>query len=482
MDAPLEVAIIGAGFSGLAMAQGLLDAGISQFEILEKAAAAGGTWRENTYPGAACDVPSHLYSLSFAPNPDWRRVFSRQPELQDYLLELSARIGARVPIRFGWQLRAARWDADAALWRLTAADGRSVSARLLVAATGGLHLPAFPQIPGRESFAGPSFHSSQWRHDVDLMGRKVVVIGCGASAVQFIPEIAPRVAELKVLQRTPNWIVARPDLAIPPGVRAVFAALPWLRQLFRASIFVQMETLSFGLTHPKSAFWARALARRNLNSHVADPVLREKLRPHYPMGCKRVLLSSDYYPALTRPNVELVTTPATAIEAAGVRLADGRLLSADVLIFGTGFRPMEVLSEVDIRGRDGHTLAHDWQRRPQTYCGISTHGYPNLSFLLGPNTALGHNSVLYMIESQVRHVLALLSELKTRGARSVEPTLAAQQAFMQGLDRRFIGTAWAGCKSWYRNADGDNLALWVGSAMAYRRLARKVRAADYEFS
>jgi cation diffusion facilitator CzcD-associated flavoprotein CzcO len=480
VDETLEVAVVGAGFGGLAMARALDDAGIDRYRILEKAGRIGGTWRDNRYPGAACDVPSHLYSLSDAPNPDWSRVFPPQAEILDYLERLAAPFQRRGKVLCGFHLRQARWLTEVACWELTAGDGRRLRARALVLAAGGLHHPAWPQIPGREDFAGVSFHAARWPRGLALDGRRVAVIGTGASAVQIVPAIVDRVAELKLLQRTPSWVMPRPDAAIPAWVRAAFRRIPGARLAFRGAIFLWLEALSSGLLHPKSAFWARALARRQLRRQVADPALRARLAPDYPIGCKRVLLSSDFYPALTRPHSELIDTPVERIEAAGLRLADGRLVEVDAIIHATGFRPMDVLSDVEVVGRDGCRLSEDWRDRPQAHLGIGVHGYPNLFFLLGPNTALGHNSVLYMIESQVRHVVAALKLVKSRGATSIEPCAEAQADFITALDRRFGGTAWAGgCRSWYLDEQGRNVALWVGSARAYRRLTRRLRPADY---
>jgi cation diffusion facilitator CzcD-associated flavoprotein CzcO len=481
-ESVLEVAIVGAGFGGLAMARALDRAGIRSFRIFEKDARAGGTWRDNGYPGAACDVPSHLYSLADAPNPDWSRIFPRQPEILAYLDRLAAPFLERGLVEWGFALAHARWDATAGAWVLEARDGRTRRARSLVLAMGGLHRPAWPDVPGLGTFRGASIHSARWRHDVALDGKRVAVIGTGASAVQIVPTIAGRVRELKVIQRTPAWVLPRPDRPLPGWLRRAFGRLPVLRLGFRGAIFLALETLSSGLLYPQSAFWARWLAERHLTRQVPDPALRARLRPDYPIGCKRVLLSSDFYPALSLPQTELVDTPIRRIEREGIRLADGRLLELDVIIHATGFRPMDVLSEVDIEGRDGHRLRDDWAVRPHAHLGIGVHGYPNLFFLLGPNTALGHNSVLYMIESQVRHVMAALRERERRGVRGIEPRAEAQLAFVRDLDARFPGTAWAGgCRSWYLDAAGRNIALWVGSARAYRRLAGRLRPGEFIF-
>lgn len=479
----LDYAIIGAGFGGIAMARALNAAGIDNYRVFEKAAEVGGTWRENHYPGAACDVPSHLYSLADAPNSAWTRLFPRQPEIQAHLRQLGAELGAQARIEFNWQLSAARWDAQDQSWLLENVQGERCKARSVVLALGGLHVPAYPDIPGIEQFAGIAFHSARWRHDVPLAGKRVAVIGTGASAIQFMPAIAPEVASLAVCQRTPAWLMPRTDVEFSARMQRAFARWPWLRKTLRGSIFTLLEVLSSALIHRRLAFWARALSRRHLRKQVPDLALRARLTPDYPIGCKRVLISSDYYPALQLPQVELVDTPIAAVGAEGLLLADGRHLPADVLIYGTGFRPMDVLTGLCIEGRDGRRLDADWQQRPQAHLGISPHGYPNLHFLLGPNTALGHNSVLYMIESQVRHILALRGAMQQRGARSAEATAAAQQGYLARVDRGFGDSAWAGgCHSWYLDDAGQNIALWTGSCLAYRWLTRKVRALDYVFS
>lgn len=476
----LDVVVVGAGFGGLAMARALDRAGIGSYRILEKAREVGGTWRENSYPGAACDVPSHLYSLSDAPNPDWSRLFPQQPEIQQYLRKLGAPLIERGPIEYGFRLRRARWDAVAGCWEVESVDGRSVRGRSLVLAMGGLHQPALPDIPGCKRFAGESFHSAQWRHDVDLTGKRVAVVGTGASAVQIVPAIVGSVAALSVFQRTPSWILPRPDVAIPLWFRGLLRRVPVLRLALRGAIFLWLELLSSALLHPRSAFWARWLAKRQLRRQVADPAVRGRLVPDYPIGCKRVLLSSAFYPALLQPHAELVDAGIAGIEPAGLRLIDGRLVEVDVIVYATGFRPMDVLNGVEIEGRDGRSLAEAWRDRPQAHLGIGVHGFPNLFFLLGPNTALGHNSVLYMIESQVRHVLAALAARHKAGAEAIEPRAEAQARFIADLDHRFRGTAWAGgCRSWYLDACGRNIALWIGSARAYRRITRRFRRDDH---
>lgn len=478
----IDIAIIGAGFGGLAMARALLRAGRTGFRVFEKADEVGGTWRDNTYPGAACDVPSHLYSLSDAPNPGWSRLFPQQPEIQAYLLDLAAPIRAAGLLTTRWTLARAQWDRDASVWHIQSTAGQRVQARVLIAGMGGLHVPAWPDLAGRENFNGQSWHSSRWPANADLTGLRVGVIGTGASAVQLVPELAQQVAELHVFQRTPVWVMPRPDVAISPFWQRAFAALPALRLALRGGIFLWLELVASALLHPRLAGWARWLARRHLLRQVADPDLRARLTPAFPLGCKRVLVSSDYYPALQRSNVRLCNTAIAQIKVDGVQLVDGHHIALDVLVYASGFKPMAILDGVEIIGEDGRRLADDWRERPQAHLGIGVAGFPNLFFLLGPNTALGHNSVLTMIESQVRHVLLLLDEMARRSKPSVSATAEAQRDFIHGIDQRFVGTAWAGgCRSWYLNPRGQNIALWMGSSLRYRWRTRRLREVEYLF-
>ena len=480
-ETELDVAIIGAGFSGLAMARALARQGNRTFRIFEKASEPGGTWRDNVYPGAACDVPSHLYSLSDAPNAHWSRMFPRQSEIRQYVAELSAPFEERASITFGFELTTMVWDEAAARWTLQSADGRVVHARFVVLGLGGLHQPVWPEIPDRASYQGRLVHSARWPADLEMAGKRVAVIGTGASAAQIVPAIIDEVGSLHVFQRTPAWMMPRPDWAIPGPLRRAMAAVPPLRLLLRGAVFLWLEAVSVGLRKPWTAGWARWLSRRQLRQQVVDPALRARLTPDYPMGCKRVLFASDYYPALQRPNCTLVTEGIERFTRDGVRLADGSELAFDLIVCASGFDPRGAIDRIDIRGRGGLRLADAWSERPQTHLGITTHGFPNLFFLLGPNTALGHNSVLYMIETQVRHVIGALEACAGSDTSCVEPKREAQGAFMEHVDQRFRGTAWTGCRSWYVDDQGRNIALWVGSAMGYRRVAGRFRAEDYRF-
>ena len=479
----LEFAIVSAGFSGIAMARALSALEHQRWMVFEKAAEVGGTWRENHYPGAACDVPSHLYSLAGAANPHWSRLYPRQAEIQQHLIEIAAPLKEADRIRFNHRLLMAEWQAARQCWRLCFEGREPVQARTLVLGLGGLHIPSIPEIKGAERFTGPNFHSACWRHEVELRGKKVAVIGTGASAVQFVPELARRAAQLTVFQRTPAWVIPRNDFALPRQLQQTFARAPWLRKSFRGAIFTQLELLSSALLHRRTGIWGRALARWHLRRQVKSPQLRTMLTPDYPIGCKRVLVSDDYYPALQQPNVALCTTPIAQIESDAIRLIDGSVVSADVLVYGTGFKPLDLLSEIQIRGRDGIRLDQAWRTRPQAHLGVSPHGFPNLHLLLGPNTALGHNSVLYMIESQVEHILRLHQLRLARRAVTVEATERAQRAYLQRVDRQFAASAWnGGCRSWYLDDQGQNIALWTGTCLAYRRLLRRLNSEDYCFA
>lgn len=464
------------------MANALQRRGIERYRIVEKAATVGGTWRENTYPGAACDVPSHLYSLSFAPNAFWSCLFVGQPEIQAHLQSSWAPWIKRNQISFEWTLASLRWDDAAHCWIARSSKGDQLRSRFVVSALGGLHVPSLPDIPGHQRFNGVSWHSAKWQHAQPLSGKRIGVIGTGTSAIQLVPELAKLAGMLTVFQRTPVWVLPRPDLRIPEWMQRLLARLPLIRLALRGVLYLMLEVLSLTLLKPWTAFWARANARFHLWRQVRDPALRARLRPDYPLGCKRIALSNEYLPSFARENVHLESSAISAIEESGVRLADGRLVELDALIYATGFRPMDVIANICITGQSGRELSDAWRERPRAALGMAAHGFPNLFFLLGPNTALGHNSVLYMIESQVLHIDRLLERMRQRGQSRVEATQAAEQKFIDRIDRAFPGTAWAGgCNSWYIDATGQNIALWVGPSWRYRRLVRHPRDSDYRF-
>ncbi|NKI35207.1 NAD(P)/FAD-dependent oxidoreductase [Wenzhouxiangella sp. XN79A] len=482
----LGVAILGAGFGGLAMAVELQRRGVTDFRIFEAADGVGGTWWVNRYPGCACDVPAHLYSLSFAPNPDWSRRFAPRDEIQAYLERVVGERGLAERIELGCRVEQARWDAAAGHWRIEDAHGRDWTADVLVSAIGGLSRPAWPDLPGLHRFAGQVIHSQQWPDDLAVEGRRVALVGTGATAAQIVPEIASAAAQLVVYQRSPNWILPRPDGPIRPWQQALYRRAPWLQKLVRLSIWAGSELRVPGLTWSnRLAAGHRALALWHLKRQVPDPVLRKQLVPDFAIGCRRVLRSSDYYPALMRDNVELVTSPIRAIEADGVVTTDGLRRPADLLVLATGFRATSPVPEGLLIGRDGIDLATAWaEAGPEAWRGVAVHGFPNLFLLMGPNTALGHNSVVYMIESQARFVADAVVELNARGA-TAEVRAAAQRQDNERLQRKLAGSVWnaGGCRSWYLHpASGRNATLWPGFTLSYRNRLRRFLPEAFELS
>jgi cation diffusion facilitator CzcD-associated flavoprotein CzcO len=474
------VVIVGSGFGGLCAAIRLIERGVRDLVILERGPSVGGTWRDNTYPGAACDVPSHLYSLSFAPNPAWSRTYPTQPELRAYLERLAADRGLLPYCRFGEDMVDARWDEGRERWRVT--TSRAVySARAVVAATGGLAEPKLPDLPGLGNFRGATFHSARWDHAAPLEGKRVAVIGTGASAVQFVPAIAPRVGHLDVYQRTPNWIVPRRDTPYSPATKWAFAHVPGLRLAYRAAIYGAHELRVLGfVTHPGILRAYQAVALAHLRRQVDDPALRRALTPDYTLGCKRVLVSNDWYPALRRPNVSLVTDGIREIREHAVVTTDGAERPADVLIFGTGFHATESPVAARVRGRGGVSLAEAWRDGEEAFRGTLVHGFPNLFLVVGPNTGLGHSSMVYMIEAQVDYIVRLLAHAEARGADVLEVTAAAQARYNRALQARLAGSVWAtGCRSWYRHRSGKITALWPGFTFGFRRALRGIDPADY---
>ncbi|MBT2224830.1 NAD(P)/FAD-dependent oxidoreductase [Nonomuraea sp. NEAU-A123] len=481
MDEP-GIVIIGAGFAGIGMAIKLKAAGHHDFVILEKAADLGGTWRDNTYPGCACDVPSPMYSYSFDLNPGWSRLFSPQEEIWDYMRACGEKYGVTPHIRYGKQVASLEYDDIDRRWTVTTDDGETLRTNAVVSGIGALHIPSFPEISGREAFAGPAFHSAEWDHSVDLTGKRVAVIGTGASAIQFVPRIAERVARLTVFQRTPPWIHPKPDVAFSPRTRRLMK-LPGAARAVRTALYWLLETRALGFTiDPRLMKAHEKLALKHLESQIPDPELRRRLTPDYTIGCKRTLLSSDYYPALTRPNVALVTDDVTEIREHSIVDAAGVEHEVDVIIYGTGFKVTEALQRQRIVGRDGLKIQDAWQDGIETYYGISTAGFPNLFFLLGPNTGLGHNSVVFMIESQVRYVMDCLRLLSKTRARAIDVKPGRQREFNRRLRERLDPLVWnaGGCTSWYLDEHGVNRTIWPGFTFEYWARTRKMKPGAYE--
>ena len=473
----VRVAIAGTGFSGLGAAIRLRREGIDDFVLLERAGDVGGVWRDNTYPGCACDVQSHLYAFSFAPNPAWTRAYSPQPEILDYLRRCARDHGLLERVRFHSEVQSARWDG---VWHLETATG-PLTADLFVAAVGGLSAPSIPELPGLDRFTGVAMHSARWDPAWNPAGRRVAVVGTGASAIQFVPALQPRVEKLVIFQRTPPWIVPRNDKPISPRMRRLYAALPGLQRLVRGLIAGLREVLGVGFRHPALMRLAEAGARWHLRKSVRDPALRAKLLPDYRMGCKRILVSDDYLPAVAQDNVELVTSAVRELRERSVIAADGSEHAVDTIIFGTGFHVTDPPIARWIRGRDGRTLAEAWQGSMKAYLGTTIAGFPNFFLLPGPNTGLGHSSVVAMSEAQVGHFIDVVRHLARSGAAAVEPSAEAQAAFVREVDRAMRGTVWTegGCASWYLDRTGRNSTLWPGSVRAFQRRAAQFDPAAY---
>ena len=469
----VHIAILGTGFSGLGMAIRLKQRGQEDFVILEKATDIGGTWRDNTYPGCACDIPSHLYSFSFALNPHWSRTYSAQHEIQDYLRHCAKRFGILPHIQWNSELLDATWNEDDQCWHITTTQGRLI-ASILILGNGPLSEPSLPRISGIEHFEGTLFHSAQWKHDYDLTGKRVAVIGTGASSVQFIPHIQSQVSHLTLFQRTPPWIIPRQDHEIPRWQQTLFRVLPITQRFVRTRIYWRQELTALGFVYrPRMMESAMQLARRHLMRQVSDPILREKLTPRYTMGCKRVLLSDDFYPALTQPNVEVVTDQIREVQANSIVTQDGNVYEADVIICATGFHVTDSQLPQCVHGRGGQSLADSWQSGSHAYLGTTVAGFPNLFLLIGPNTGLGHNSMVYMIEAQLSYILDCLRKMDRQHLQTVEVQPAIQKAFNAEMQQRMRGTVWtSGCASWYLDANGNNTTLWPGFTFEFRRRTR----------
>jgi cation diffusion facilitator CzcD-associated flavoprotein CzcO len=483
LPAHVRVAVVGSGFSGIGTAVRLKQQGIEDFVLLERADSVGGTWRDNTYPGCACDVPSHLYSFSFAPNPGWSRVFSRQPEIRAYLERVTDDFGVRPHLHVDTDLVAGAWDDQAMLWRLETSRGR-LTADVLVSGCGGLVEPALPDVPGVETFEGPAFHSARWDHDVDLTGKRVAVVGTGASAIQFVPAIQPLAGHLTVFQRTPPWIVPRLDWDYPPLQKRLLGAVPGLLKAnrLRQYWFREWNLLAFTGKGKLNAV-AEKQARKHLERSVPDPDLRARLTPDYAIGCKRVLVSNDYLPAITKPNVSLVTAPVVEVRPHSVVDGDGVEHQVDVIVYGTGFHVMDIPVAHRLTGRSGATLAEEWQKTgAEAHRGTTVAGFPNLFLLLGPNTALGHSSVVFMIEAQIGYVMQALAALESYGARSLEVRRVAQERYNAELHAQLDETVWnrGGCRAWYRDADGKNFTLWPTHTFTFKQQLSRFDAEAYE--
>jgi cation diffusion facilitator CzcD-associated flavoprotein CzcO len=478
----VTVFVVGAGFGGLGLAIKLDEAGEHDFLVVEKGDRVGGTWRDNTYPGAACDVPSQLYSFSFALNPEWSRSFSPQPEIQAYLCDVAERSGVLDRFRFRTTFEDATWDARAQVWRITTSRG-SLTADVLVTASGGLSEPRMPDIDGIDSFGGEIFHSARWNHDVDLTGKRVAVIGTGASAIQIVPEVAEVAAHLDVYQRTAPWVMPRHDRTYTRLEKLAFRHVPGVQRLYRTAIYWGRETFVPGFTvSPRIAAPARRIALKNIRDNIKDPDLREKVTPHFQIGCKRILISSDYYPALERDNVDLVTERIATVTPRGVVTEDGVEREVDAVVVATGFHTTDQPIADHVTGREGVTLAERWRQHGMAaYKGTTVAGFPNLFQIVGPNTGLGHSSMVFVIESQIAYILDALRTMRAENLASVEPRPAAQERWNADIQRRMARTVWntGGCSSWYLDEHGRNTTLWPRTTFTLRRLLARFDGEAY---
>jgi cation diffusion facilitator CzcD-associated flavoprotein CzcO/acetyl esterase/lipase len=476
----VRVAIIGSGFGGLGTAIRLKQEGENDFLVFERAAQVGGVWRDNSYPGCACDVQSNLYSFSFAQNPEWTRSYPQQSEIWAYLETCADRFGIRPHLRLLHTVNRASWDDTLQQWTLETNKG-TFTASVLVGAVGALSEPGIPDIPGLKSFKGKTFHSARWDHAYALEGKSVAVVGTGASAIQFVPAIQPKVKKLTLFQRTAPWVMPRRDRAFRPLERTLFAKAPFFQRLLRGTIYGTRELTALVFFYPELGRLAQKLAERHLARSVKDAELHAKLTPSFTLGCKRVLLSDDYYPAVTAPNVEVVPSAVTRVTEDGVVGADGQEHKVDAILFGTGFQIQDYPFGKLIRGRNGLLLSDAWKDTMTAHLGTTVSGFPNLFLIQGPNTGLGHTSVIYMIEAQVEHIVHALGHMKRVGATSIEPTVEAQKAFVEKIDHDMKGTVWTagGCQSWYLDRMGRNSTLWPGFTFNFARRVAPFAAGEY---
>jgi len=479
----VDAVIVGSGFSGLCIAIKMQQAGMSCV-VLEQAGSLGGTWRDNTYPGAACDVPSNLYCFSFAPNPHWSRTYPQQAEIQTYMNECADTFDVRKNIQFNKSVTCARFDPTRKLWRVEVNHGAEVvEARALVMGVGGLSRPQMPAIQGIESFAGELFHTARWKHEVNLEGKRVGIIGTGASAIQIVPEIADRVRQLDVFQRTPPWIIFKPDFPVQRWRRSLRAKFPLLQKLNRAYTYAWHESWAIAFTRlPGLLKMVQLLAEGFMALSVGDKALRKKLKPNYVIGCKRVLLSNNYLPALKKPNVNLVTEGIESITRNGIGTRDGREHVLDVIIASTGFLAAEAGSPFPVHGLDNRELNECWKNGPSAYLGTTVSGFPNFFMMTGPNTALGHNSMIYMIESQANYVMSALGEIGKSPSGAFDIPLSRQADYNAILQKRLAKTVWntGGCSSWYLAGNGLNTTLWPDFTFVYRHKTRRFDVEHYQ--
>lgn len=477
----VEVLIIGAGFGGLGAAIKLQQAGVNDYIVLERASDIGGTWRDNQYPGAACDIPSKLYSYSFEPNPDWQRVYARSPEIWAYMQDVAKRHGLMAKVRLNHTVVGMAFDEASGRWRVRTEDGHCWQARSVIMAAGGLANPSYPNIPGLETFEGHRIHSARWDHDYDFTGKRVGVIGTGASAIQIIPELVKVAAHVKVFQRTPAWVLPRPDLRVPGWAKRLYRDSSWAYPAARRALFWGHEAMALGLVwrSPLSRI-LEGRARAHLSKQVKEPWLRRQLTPNFSIGCKRVLISNNYYPALQQPHCKLLTWPIDRIAPQGVRTCEGVEHQLDCIVFATGFDAPKTGTPFEIKGLKGRLLSDEWRAGAQAFKSVHISGYPNLSMILGPNSGPGHNSALFYIEAQIGYAVQAVLALREGGLKYLDVQANVQRAHNEDLQRRLQRTNWnAGCKSWYLTESGYNATMYPGFATQYAKQLARLDQQDY---
>jgi cation diffusion facilitator CzcD-associated flavoprotein CzcO len=481
----VQVAIIGSGFSGLGAAVKLDEAGQRDFLVLERGEDVGGTWRDNTYPGAACDVPSHLYSYSFAPNPGWTRSFSSQPEIQNYIRGVASRAGVLDRHWFGCEVKRAAWQERHKRWELSTSRG-TLTADVMIGAFGALAEPSLPAIPGIDDFDGELFHSARWNHDADLTGKRVAVIGTGASAIQIVPAIADEVAHIDVYQRTAPWLLPRFDRPFTRTERWAFRNIPGVLRIARAGIYTAREFQVVGLAkNPRLMKLFELMSRAKIRTEIKDPELRGKVTPNFRIGCKRMLIANDWYRTLDREHVDLVTDGIREVNGRSIVTQDGTAREVDAIIVATGFHVTDSPMFETVCGSNGRSISQTFaEKGMRAYKGTTIAGFPNLFVLVGPNTGLGHTSMVYMIESQLNYIVDAISTMKRRGVSRIDVRQDVQDAYNQELQRKLAGSVWmtGGCASWYLDAHGNNTTLWPDFTFRFRRQTKHFDIDAYETS
>lgn len=481
VDSPIVV--IGTGFAGIGMTIRLKQKGINDFIILERSPAIGGTWRDNTYPGAACDISSHLYSYSFEPNPNWSRMFSAQKEIWDYNQHCIQKYGLQQHIRFNTEVMGCVFDENTGIWSLHTRDGKTITTNIVINGLGPLNRPQIPSITGLDTFTGKAFHSSEWDHTFDYKGKKVAVVGTGASAVQIVPAIAKDVEQLYLFQRSAPWVLPKPDRPMKEWEKKLFRALPFTQRLLRWRIYWVNELIgALIFTSPRLNKRLQKLLNGYRAKYIKDKELRAKLQPDYTAGCKRMTPSNDFYPALNRDNVHVVTDGIQSVSGNTITTNTGQHIQADALVFATGFQAADYPAGFEVEGRKGKKLSVEWKDGPEAYYGSAITGFPNFFFIIGPNTGLGHNSMIIIIEAQVNFVLDAIQKMRRTNTKFIDVKPEVQKAYNDRIQERIKGTVWAtGCKSWYIAKNGRNTTVWPGLTFTFYLLTKRIKNSAFEW-